>query len=138
MFLFTFYFSGRHNGYSVSGYSADSNYRLYGMFGGKHQAQRLERHFVLPPHTVVRLTARFLATDEWKGQDHGYIKVDGRSIWKSDMIRPQDRCAGGFAPLNANNLYNPWSSHTNYYRIDKCFFDIDVTFVHKKVSSILY
>ena len=116
-------------------YNADDNFRFYGMFGA-NEAEIMEREFALPAHTVVRIQVRYLAADSWDGSEHAFMKVDGDYVWKTPQMRPNSRCSGGFTPMNAYNLYNPWAGWQRGWN-DKCFFDADITFLHKSTTMKL-
>ena len=102
----------------------------------QNEADRLERVFAMPTHTVVRIQLRYLAADSWDGAEHAYIHVDGKTVWQTNAITPSSHCRGGFATMNAYKLYNPWAGWNRGYN-DRCFFDVDFTLLHRSPSLTL-
>lgn len=72
----------------------------------------------LPPHSLVKIQARFWFIDSWDGGEYGRMSIDG-SMWWSE----EKSCLNVFRGV----FPNPFAGDRPE---DKCFVDIDITQAH--------
>jgi len=74
----------------------------------------------LPPHSLVKIQARFWFIDSWDGGEYGRMSIDG-SMWWSE----EKSCLNVFRGV----FPNPFAGDRPE---DKCFVDIDITQAHEQ------
>jgi len=103
--------------------------KIHGPFG--NGTRYVNKTWTLPPHSQLRVQAKFWALDSWDAEDEASLQVcDGGLLncktWWTKRRSHTSTCAGGWTSSSAD-LPNPWDGDEPGH---KCFYQIDITKPH--------